>query len=50
MTRTPLPVGLVKWTCAWHCDLTLLVSGDMGDDRGWDRVREHRVKAKKEKV
>lgn len=50
MTRTDLPIGLVRWTCGWHCGLSLLVSGDMGDDRGWAAVREHRAGIKKEKA
>lgn len=40
-------VGLIRWTCGWHCTYSLLVGGDVGDERGWSQVREHRLSIKK---
>ena len=45
--RTYPAVGMIRWKCGWHCDLTLWVSGDMDDDKGWAAVREHRASIRK---
>ena len=40
-------VGDVRWKCAHHCDLTIIVSGDMDSEKGWAAVRQHRLSIRK---
>lgn len=41
-------IGLISWHC-YVCGAIKRIGGDVGDDRGWQDMRDHQKSHRKEK-